>query len=133
MASAVDFLKDIETDGGEAWKPDHKTAMQCRDLEDFLKKAINKFNLIRSADEEWSRRVEAGSATFDPAFAKELHRLYEWWMDLYESGLDGIALFEKRRYPVEGANEFRDAFFTATSILRTPVEMIIEAMLEDRE
>lgn len=130
MANAVEFLKEIETDG-EAWKPDHVDSMKCYDLEDFLRRAISKFNLIRSTDEDWSCRVEGGSTPFDPEFARELHRLYEWWIDTYESGLEGIAHFERKRYPVTGANEFRDAFFVTTAILRTPVESIVKSMLEE--
>ena len=79
MADQMSFVAEQLEEEKEGWKSDHDAAMECRDLEDLLRRGIGLFYWLRLADESWSKKVQGGTVPFDAARAKSIYKQYKWW------------------------------------------------------
>lgn len=122
----VAYLADAE----EVWKQDHQAAMQCRELETVLAKGLHIFTIIRSSDENWSKKVCGGAAVFDAHQVREIRKMYEWWLGPCDGLLDQIARMEAMLYAVEHAAEFRKSVSFARSVTQTPIEDLLEGLAQ---
>jgi hypothetical protein len=91
----------------EAWKPAHRSAMRCRDLEARLAFGVFTFGQIGRADEEWRREVYAGKLPFSEEVETTIGDAYRSWARVCDSYLQAIAKLEAEGYEVEHAEEFR--------------------------
>jgi hypothetical protein len=83
----------------EPWKPDHDTAMACRDLEDWLDFGNSIFEALS--------RVRRRHGASDPEIRKEIEGLYRDWLKPCQEAVNGIEMFEQRGYQVQGSEAFR--------------------------
>ena len=113
----------------EAWKSQHGEAMECRDFEDLLRRGLTYYNMIRFADEAWSRKVQGGRLPFKKAKLTEIHRLYEWWFKPCDAIMSRLQKMEKG-FRIDGAEEFRDACRFVRSILGFKVDEVAESMMQ---
>jgi hypothetical protein len=131
MSNATKFLLQQFEEDQEAWKPHHQEAMECYVVEDQLHRGLRSFRVIRDADDIWSRKVQSGAVPFDPAHARLIRRWYEWWIRPCDGMLAQIDKQEEAGFVLEGVEELRKARAFVRSVLRVPVEDIIEGMSED--
>lgn len=117
----------------EPWYKDHLAAMECGDLEDLLERhlrsGIRSYDAIRSLDDGWSRKVQAGTIQFSADIARQIRKLYEDWTQPCEEVMKRIRALELD-FEIKGAGEFITAYRTVRAILRTPVQTLIDAMAE---
>lgn len=127
MPNEVDFFVEELAGEREAWKSDHDAAMDCRDLEDLVRRGLGFYYMIRISDESWSRKVQSGQVGFDPDRARKIHAAYKWWL---EPCADLIAAIQEveASYTVDGAEEFRKCVRRARMIVRLDVESLVESM-----
>lgn len=122
------FAEQIE-DQREAWKADHEEAMECRDLEDLIRRGLGLFHVVRLADESWSRKVQSGAAKFNPKFARDINSAYKWWLEPCDEVLAEIQRVE-RSFPVEGAGEFLRCYRLAKNLASIDADELVESMAQ---
>ncbi len=97
------------SEGVEAWKADHVTAIFCRDIEEAISIGLAILNNIRRRGSQWANDVERGETSFSWDEARQLDDLYRWWLERSTRLLAAIDSCESKRYKVDGADDFRRA------------------------
>lgn len=88
---------------------DHRRAMECRDLEDWLDFGLAVLDAIRRIDARYRERVEAKTIPLQKGAVEEIYRLYEIWYASCDPLLRSITQLERDGYRVENAEKFREA------------------------
>jgi hypothetical protein len=123
----TEFFAEHLEDQREAWKADHDKAMECRDLEDLIRRGLGLFHIIRLADESWSRKVQAGTQKFNADAARGINAAYKWWLEPCDDVLKAIRQMELS-LPVEGAGEFLRCYRLAKNLAGIAVDDLIESV-----
>jgi hypothetical protein len=106
----TDFLQaQLEAYRQAAWQIDHRRAMQCRDLEDWLDFGISLLGAIHKIDARYRERVRSKEQALDRHVVEGIQQLYELWFNPCEHLLREIERFEADGFALENAQSFRDA------------------------
>jgi hypothetical protein len=129
MPNDVSFFVGELEDQKSEWKlmADHEAAMECRDLEDKLRRGIGLFSMIRLSDESWSKKVQDGSAKFSPPIALSINAAYKWWLTPCEEILSQVEKTQ-RQFKVDNAEHFGDCVRLAKKLAAIDVEGVIESI-----
>lgn len=79
---------------------DHRRAMECRDLEDWLDFGLAVLDAIRRIDARYRERVEAKTIPLQKGAVEEIYRLYEIWYASCDPLLRSITQLERDGYRV---------------------------------
>jgi hypothetical protein len=91
----------------EGWKQDHKKAIECFNLEDFLGTCVRVAEGLALMDEQYRARVFSGSEKFDQEHHNLFMETYKFLTEAFQETLGTIEAFEKRFGTVKNAKEFR--------------------------
>jgi hypothetical protein len=115
---------------GESWASDHADAMECWEIEGWLRIGLSLFDLIRAVDEHWSDAVRAGSAEVTGLSANEIGELYSRWLAPCELALARVKELERKGFTVKDADRFRRACRRTRLVLAADPAALLAA---DRE
>jgi hypothetical protein len=107
----------------EAWKRDHKVAMECLSLQETLRFGIEVYHALHRIDEELRDRALSGSVKFTEKTAKRINDFFRDWLKPGEMCVHAIAVFSKKNYHVENADEFLAAYREALWIVMPASKM----------
>jgi hypothetical protein len=103
----------------EAWKCDHRDAMECRDWEDAIAIGINIFHMLAELQQAWREQVFRGAILFSEDDNLDHQTRFANWLDTTKEVLaDVLPGLEKRFGMVEKAPELRKCTELAEQILR---------------
>lgn len=97
----------------EAWKPKHKEAMGCLDLEELLELAIFTYRKLVATDEAWREEVLNGARPSEEETDKAIEKLFATWLKACERIKAVVTSFEDRGHLVRPAGEFRKCYAEA--------------------
>lgn len=109
-AQAVAY-QDVARIEDEGWMKDHQRAMECRDMEDTLKRGMKWFELFVKIDEVLrplalrDKDVARGTAAI-----KIIRDLFQWWLGPCERVEKEILQLEHDKFPPDGREQFRAAY-----------------------
>lgn len=99
----------LESYRDAAWALNHRRAMECRDLEDWLDFGLALLDAIRRIDRRHQERLRTKVIALHKEAVEEVSRLYEIWYSSCDSLLRSISQFEQDGFQVENAERFREA------------------------
>ncbi len=101
----------------DQWKKDHVEAMNCFRLEELVAFGLSIYHFLNRIDEAWRIKVHKKLVGFDHKVEERLISLYRSWLRLSRRLKESISRFEKAKFDVVGADEFRGACREVQGIL----------------
>lgn len=115
----------------ESWTSDHKDAMQCHDLQEWLAILISTYDLVVRLDERWRHAVFEKLEVHDPAVDREISDLFTRWKHAATIMERRIRDFETKQFDVDHAAALRKRLHEVTSLLTPDREFFTGQALVD--